>query len=124
MEKYALVFFGGGVGAICRYAVAASIMRTFAGRFPLGTFVVNIAGAFLIGLLMTAITGNPQWNPNLRLLLVVGFLGGFTTFSSLEYETWQAARDGGRWVALLNVGASVIVGYAAVILGALAAGKR
>jgi len=57
-------------------------------------------------------------------LLVVGFLGGYTTFSSFEYETLQAARQGSRWMALLNVAGSVVLGYLAVWLGTALAGRR
>jgi CrcB protein len=64
-----------------------------------------------------------QSHPNLRLLLVVGFLGGYTTFSSFEWETLGLVRDGGRWLGLLNVAGSVLLGYAAVWLGSVVAGK-
>src|SRR5579884_2974367 len=99
-------------------------MQRYGGPFPLGTFVINISGSFLIGLLMTMLTERLQPHPYWRLLLVVGFLGGYTTFSSFEYETLQAARDGSKWLALLNVVGSVVVGYVAVWLGMLLAGRR
>lgn len=93
-------------------------------RFPFGTFVINISGSFLIGLLMTLLTERLQPHPNWRLLLVVGFLGGYTTFSSFEWETLSLVKDGGRWLGLLNVLGSVLLGYAAVWLGSLIAAKR
>ena len=79
--------------------------------------VINITGSFLIGLLMALLTQRLA-NPNWRLLLVVGFLGGYTTFSSFEYETLQAVQSGAMWMGLLNVVGSVVLGYLAVWLGA------
>jgi CrcB protein len=100
-----------------RYVVSITIMQRFAGRFPLGTFVINITGSFLIGLLMPLLTERFVLSPNWRLLLVVGFLGGYTTFSSFEYETVQSVRAGAQWLALGYVLGSVILGYAGVWLG-------
>ncbi len=93
-------------------------------RFPLGTFVINVSGSFLIGLLMSLLTERWQPHPHWRLFLVVGVLGGYTTFSSFEYETFQAARDGERWMGLLYVAGSVLLGYAAVWLGTVLAARR
>jgi fluoride exporter len=116
--KYLMILAGGGAGSLARYVVGTAIMTRYAGRFPLGTFAVNITGSFLIGLIMTILTERLQPNPNWRLLLVVGFLGGYTTFSSFEWETFSAVREGGFWIGLLNVVGSVTLGYIAVWLGA------
>jgi len=124
LATYIIVLVGGGTGALARYVLGTAIMQRYGGPFPLGTFVINISGSFLIGLLMTMLTERLQPHPYWRLLLVVGFLGGYTTFSSFEYETLQAARDGSKWLALLNVVGSVVVGYVAVWLGMLLAGRR
>lgn len=122
MDRYLLVFFGGGAGALMRYLAGSAIMQRYGGRFPLGTVVINITGSFLIGLLMTLLTERFQPHPNWRLLLVVGVLGGYTTFSSFEYETYQAVRGGSPWFGIINVVGSVVAGYVAVWLGALIAG--
>ena len=124
MDRYLMVMFGGGAGSLARYIVATAIMGRMSARFPLGTVFVNITGSFLVGLLMTLFTESLDLHPNWRLLLVVGFLGGYTTFSSFEWENLALAREDGRWLALLNVVGSVVLGYVAVWLGALAAGKR
>jgi CrcB protein len=90
-------------------------------KFPWGTLVVNVSGCFLIGLIMTLLTERSNLNPNWRFALVVGFLGGYTTFSTFEWETYSAVRDGGFWIGLANVVGSVMFGYAAVWVGALLA---
>ena len=96
-------------------------MERAGGRFPLGTLFVNVTGSFLIGLLMTLLTEHWQLGPNWRLLLVVGFLGGYTTFSSFEWETFQAIRAADYWTGLANIVVSNILGYVAVWIGAVLA---
>ena len=113
-----MVLLGGGVGALLRYIVGTEIGARFGGRFPWGTMVINITGSFLIGLLMVLLTERLHPHPNWRLLLVVGVLGGYTTFSSFEYETYQTMRGGAYWLGVLYVLASVFFGYAAVWVGA------
>jgi len=119
-----VVLTGAGLGGLARYLAGTWIMEKYGGRFPLGTFVINITGSFLIGVLMTLLTERWQPHPNWRLFLVVGVLGGYTTFSSFEYETYQAVRDGARWIGLLYVAGSVVVGYLGVWLGAVLAARR
>jgi CrcB protein len=117
LNRYLIVLFGGGVGSVARYIVGTQIAQRVGLRFPpLGTMVINITGSFLIGLLMTLLTQRLA-SPNWRLLLVVGFLGGYTTFSSFEYETLQAVQGGVIWMGLLNVVGSVVLGYLAVWIG-------
>ena len=117
MDKYVIVLFGGGLGSVARYVVGTAIASRVGGRFPLGTMVINLSGSFLIGVLMTLLTERLP-HPTLRLLLVTGFLGGYTTFSTFEYETFQAVQGGAAWIGMLNVVGSVSLGYIAVWLGA------
>ena len=119
-----MVMLGGATGSLARYLVGTAIMTRVGGRFPLGTVFINITGSFLIGFLMTLFTERLSPHPALRLLLVVGFLGGYTTFSSFEWETLSLVRDGGWWLGLLNVTGSVALGYIAVWLGAMLVGRR
>jgi CrcB protein len=116
--RYLIILLGGGVGSMARFAAGSAISSRFGARFPVGTMVVNITGCFLIGLVMTLLTERLEPHPYWRLALVVGFLGGYTTFSSFEWETYSAVRDGGFWIGLANVVGSVVLGYAAVWLGA------
>ncbi len=115
--NYLIIGAGGFVGAIARYVLALWIGQRWGRSFPLGTFVINISGSFLIGLLMTLMaerfTENPQW----RLLLIVGFLGAYTTFSTFEYETGALLKDGEWLYACLNIILSVSVGFIALKLG-------
>jgi len=124
LDRYLMVLLGGGTGALARYVLGTAIAARIGGRFPLGTLVINVSGSFLIGLLMTLLTERLQPHPNWRLLLVVGFLGGYTTFSTFEYETLRAVQDGGKWIGLLNVLGSVLLGYVAVWIGAAIVGRQ
>ena len=89
-------------------------------RFPYGTFVINITGSFLIGLVFAFLTVKTQWSPNWRYLIPIGFIGGYTTFSSFEYETLRSIQDGQIGLGLLYVATSVVIGFVAVWGGMIA----
>jgi CrcB protein len=108
--EYLWVGIGGGVGAISRFVVGKQIARLWGTSFPYGTLVINLTGALIIGFLLTLLTERTVSDPFWRLLLVTGFLGGYTTFSSYTYESMQLIQDG-RWGAgLLYVGGSNLAG--------------
>ena len=119
MNRYFMVMVGAALGGLARYVIGSAVMQRFGGRFPLGTLVVNVTGCFLIGILLPLLTERGELRPNLRLFLIVGVLGGYTTFSSFAWETFQAVDEGGRWIAFANVALSVILGYLAVWCGSL-----
>lgn len=121
MLNYIVVFAGGGAEAVTRYILGTWIGQKWGRSFPLGTFVINISGSFVIGLLMTLMAERFVENPAWRLLLVVGFLGGYTTFSSFQYETGKLAMDGELVYAALNMILSIVVGFTALKLGELIA---
>ena len=117
MMNFLIIGIGGFFGAVARYGVALWIGRQWGRSFPLGTFVINVSGSFLIGLLMSLLTERFMVNPQWRLLFVVGFLGAFTTFSTFEYETGALLKDGEWLIAMLNITLSVVVGFMALKLG-------
>lgn len=119
--NYLIIGIGGFAGAVSRYILAMWIGQKWGRSFPLGTFVINVTGSFFIGLLMSLLTERFMVNPQWRLLLAVGFLGSYTTFSTLEYETVRLVKDGEWLIALINVILSVIVGFIALKLGELIA---
>src|SRR4051812_8561435 len=100
---------GGSLGTVARYYLTARVADIY-GTSGLGVFVVNIAGSFLIGLFLTLSQDRFLWPPELQLLVAVGFLGGFTTFSSLTWETLQMLEIRNVAGASLNIGASVVCG--------------
>ena len=113
MFAFLLVGLGGALGSMARYGVGLALPST---GFPYATLAVNVIGCFCIGMAMPAAARLEALSPELRLLVVVGFLGGFTTFSAFGNETVALLRSGGG-VALLNVAAHVGLGLAAVVLG-------
>jgi fluoride exporter len=120
MTKYWMVGLGGFLGSILRFWLGGYISNRMGARFPYGTFVINITGSFLIGLVVTLLAERTHWSPNLRYLIPIGFIGGYTTFSTFELETFQSFRDGELLAAFLNVILSVGVGFIAVWLGVIA----
>ncbi len=123
LDRYIMVMLGAAAGGLARYVVSSAIAGRFGGNFPLGTFIVNVSGSFLIGLVMTLITERWAVHPYWRLVLVVGVLGGYTTFSSFEYETLQAMRRGLPGVGLLYAFGSLVLGYVAAWLGMVIASR-
>lgn len=119
---YLLVGVGGFVGANARFLVARGVSGLFETRFPWGTFIINISGSFLLGILGTILARKMSPNSEaMRLALGVGFLGAFTTFSTFEFET-HALLDDGSWLsATTNMFGSLLVGLIAVRAGIVVA---
>ena len=115
---YLLVGLGGFIGANARYVLARVIGTAVLTRFPLGTFVINVTGSFLLGVLGTVVAARlTPAAQSMRLALGVGFLGAYTTFSTFEFETHALVEDGAWLLATSNVAASVVAGFVAVRLG-------
>jgi CrcB protein len=123
--NYLCVLIGGGLGSLTRYVVGRAITQLHPNAyFAWGTFSINVTGSFLIGLLMTLLVERLQLPHYWHLIAVVGFLGGYTTFSSFEYDAYLVTRAGQPLTALLYLIGSVVAGYAAVWLGSSLIPKR
>lgn len=122
LMPYLLVGAGGFIGAVARFVVARWVGVLVETRFPLGTFLINISGSFLLGVIGTMATQKVFANSDaVRLALGVGFLGAYTTFSTFEFETHALLEDGSWMTAAANVLASLLVGLVAVRAGIVAA---
>jgi CrcB protein len=113
---FLLIAVGGAAGSVLRYLIGGAVQRTSAGGFPIGTMAVNVSGCFLIGMLVRQVF-NTQVSPELRALLIVGFCGGFTTFSAFSAET-VALIEGGEYARA----AGYVILSVALCLGATFAG--
>ncbi len=121
MLNLVLVGVGGAVGSICRYLVGVGALRLMGPAFPWGTLIVNLVGSFLIGVLVELIVARFAASTELRLLLVTGFLGGFTTFSSFSLDAFALYERGDVLSALAYVAASLVLSLAAVAVGVVVA---
>lgn len=118
MNRYLLIAIGAALGANARYLLGIWAGSRLGADFPYGTFIVNIAGSFALGFLLTLGTERLQLSPEARLLLAVGFLGSFTTFSSYAVESMNLWRDAGLWRGLLNIAGNNLAGLLTAVLGA------
>ena len=113
------VALGGALGALCRYfsnlLLGYASMPSFSDKVSLSTFAVNTLGSFLLAFLVFGFADN--WRPELKLAVMTGFLGSFTTFSTFEVETLQLIDKGQGWLALLYVLLSVSIGFLAAVVG-------
>ena len=110
---------GGFVGTCCRYLTNRLYLSCFKTNLPLATFTVNILGCFLVGLLIGLLNKSGVVSPKWNALLVVGFCGGFTTFSTFSYEVFTLGLNGQALISLLYLAGSIIAGLLAVWLGLL-----
>jgi CrcB protein len=115
--QFLWVGVGGFLGANSRYLVTQWAAARWGADFPYGTLIVNVSGSFLIAFFLTLATGRLAISTEVRLFTAVGFLGGFTTFSSFSYETLQLARDGAVWAAGLNMLGEMVLALIGVMVG-------
>ena len=119
MERLFWICFAGAVGTGTRYLVALWCAQRLGSAFPYGTFLVNIIGCFVIGGVMHAAL-LLDWSPTLRAAITIGFLGGFTTYSSFNYETLRLVEEGAIATAGANILMTLVGGWAAGWLGLVA----
>lgn len=118
MSKLLLIAVGAALGANLRYVVSVVAAQRWGASFPYGTLLINVSGSLFIGVVL-GLAARGYLSAPWRLMLVTGFLGGFTTFSSFTWETYQLAAEGGVWAATLNVVGSVTLGLGGVVGGAM-----
>ena len=118
MIRIGLIFLGGGVGSLLRFLVTGWVQRLSPPVLPFGTLAVNVTGCAVIGFLATLFAGPVMIREEYRTAILVGVLGGFTTFSSYAWETLQLSDDRQWWLALANVVASNVLGLTCAWLGA------
>ena len=117
LKSMVFVGIGGAVGSVIRYLLGVLGAHYLKGTFPIATFITNFLGCLIIGLLIGYFGKSNEINPQLKLLLITGFCGGFTTFSTFAAENVQLLENGNYWLLLGNVVGSVILGIGGVILG-------
>jgi len=120
MQAILLIFVGGGIGSVLRYALSRWINNTVISHFPFGTFIVNIIGCFLIGFIIFYSERYQEHVQEWRLLLVTGLCGGFTTFSAFSMENVQLLTDQRVFISLLYTMGSIALGFLATYGGLLA----
>lgn len=113
MQNCILVGIGGFIGTVCRYLIGLLPIGTENG-FPIKTLMINVVGAFLLGLITALASKSEVVHPQIILMLRIGVCGGFTTFSTFAYESVDLMKDGTMTMALLYMGASVVLGVLAV----------
>lgn len=112
------VGLGGFLGANARFFLGRWAAESFSGHFPIGTFIINISGSFLLGLAATLINLKLiPFGDHLRLTLAVGFIGAYTTFSTYEYESHSLMENGNWGMAAVNLFGSLVAGLIALRLG-------
>jgi CrcB protein len=121
MKAFLLVAIGGALGALARYGTGVLVVRFWREPFPLATWIVNLAGCFLIGMLASVLERRVAWD-NLHYLLIIGFLGAYTTFSTFSMETVALLQRGQAGLALVNAGGSVVLGILMVWAGLMVGG--
>jgi CrcB protein len=119
--QYLWIGLGGFLGANVRFLVQQWAAQWWGADFPYGTLLANVSGSFIIAFFLTLTTGRLTVSPETRLFVAVGFLGGFTTFSSFAYETFRLAGQNGWGVAVFNFVSNNVLGLIGILLGVMLA---
>ena len=117
IKNFLIVGLGGGAGSMLRYAVQKILASQSVAAFPTGTLIVNISGCFLIGVLWGIVSRSFSWNEEMKLLLMTGFCGGFTTFSAFTLEGIGLLKENKTALFVIYLVASVIGGVLATFIG-------
>ncbi|WP_320169861.1 fluoride efflux transporter CrcB [Maridesulfovibrio sp.] len=122
MQKYFFIAAGGAAGTLCRYFVSGAAQKMIETSFPVGTCAVNMIGCLLFGLVTGLFEDRLGLPPEMRLMILTGFMGAFTTFSTYMFETSTLLKSGNWPMLVLNVGGQTVVGLLCVLAG-LALGR-
>jgi CrcB protein len=120
MRTIVAIGIAGAAGALARYGLEGLVVRRASTSFPWGTFVVNVTGAFVLGFVLTLMTEQLTTASWVRSAIAIGFLGAYTTFSTLTYESYRLLEDGAVALAAANILGSSAAGLVAVYLGVVA----
>ena len=119
MKTYLGIAVAGGLGALARYELDGVVSRRTGGGLPWGTFVINVSGSFVVGFLFTVLAERVMVAAWIRSALLIGFIGAYTTFSTLSLETFRLFEDGAHLLALANGAGSLVSGFLAVYGGVI-----
>lgn len=118
MNMLLAIFVGGGLGSVARYGTVLAAGRLLGASFPYGTLLVNIAGSLIMGILFEILHSKMQTAPEVKGFLLIGFLGGFTTFSAFSFDVLKMADQGQYALAAIYAGLSLVLSVVAVFCGA------
>lgn len=121
MRNYLYIAVGGALGSLARYWIGSAVASRMGTRFPYGTFIINITACLIIGFVLTLLGRRPEFSPALRFLIAIGFVGGYSTFSGFEWETFVTLQTGAFLIAASYVVLSCFLGLVAVWCGVLLA---
>ncbi len=114
--NYLFIFIGGGLGSLARFITSKGVNSFFSGNFPLGTFISNIVASVILILLVLLIESKQDELSWVKPMLIIGFCGGYSTFSTFSYETHTLMAEGNVFLAVLNIVISVAVGVGLIFL--------
>lgn len=117
MTKLLLIGLGGGLGAVLRHVIGSACLRLVGGSFPASTMVVNVSGCLLFGVLAALFAGPHALREELRGVLLIGLLGGYTTYSTFAWQTFNLADEGAWGRAFVNLLSTTVFGFAALWIG-------
>jgi CrcB protein len=121
LQRYLLIAVGGALGSMLRFYLGTSVAQRFGTRFYWGTLVVNLCACLIIGFTLEYLGRHAAFSPAWRFLIPIGFIGGFSTYSTFEWEVWSSFTGGALWIGILYIAVSLVAGLAAVGIGVSAA---